>query len=386
MAWKPATNAASERKGFSTALAMGAVITLKFELHPIVGDFEAGIQHGAVFGAFFVKDGVRIVDVNQGFAAFGTGGKLFKQTVGARERQMANLARGLFAAAGAHQFVVAPEGAINESHIGGLDGGLPHCGRSGKRGSKKETLFALFHDETDRRVFRRNGAKSFLADVIRITSSKRHGAADEVCRPRRIFRQMAAQTSFGRQRLPFHRRIGALQHAENPILFLKYTLDAARRKNKEALKLSQMEQPHHRIHISARQKHTANRRWRRSTLWRGKFARAKHLLAQIRRSGKQKPHFGINGENDLRLRARTSFQFAVAQSTTVRTITIPLGKAAPGCRSEDFYTHSSTPASLLARRTECLELGVRVGADFAVEVNLFVPRGGPFHGNALLKK
>jgi hypothetical protein len=39
---------------------------------------------------------------------------------------------------------------------------------------------------------------------------------------------------------------------------------------------------------------------------------------------------------------------------------------------------------LLAWRTECLELGVGVGADFAVEVNLFVPRGGPFHGNKLL--
>jgi hypothetical protein len=39
---------------------------------------------------------------------------------------------------------------------------------------------------------------------------------------------------------------------------------------------------------------------------------------------------------------------------------------------------------LLVWRTERLELGVGVGADFAVEVNLFVPRGSPFHGTRLL--
>src|SRR5215470_6172673 len=98
MAWKPAINSPSERRGFAIALAIGALITLKFKLHSIVGDFEAGIQHGAMFGAFFVKDRICVVDVNQDFAAFGSGGKLFKQAIGARERQVANLARGFFAA------------------------------------------------------------------------------------------------------------------------------------------------------------------------------------------------------------------------------------------------------------------------------------------------
>jgi len=61
-----------------------------------------------------------------------------------------------------------------------------------------------------------------------------------------------------------------------------------------------------------------------------------------------------------------------------------LGKATPGCGSEDFYAHFGTPASVLAWRTESLELGVGVGTDFAVQINLFVPRSGPFHGKRLL--
>jgi hypothetical protein len=61
-----------------------------------------------------------------------------------------------------------------------------------------------------------------------------------------------------------------------------------------------------------------------------------------------------------------------------------LGKAAPGSGSEDFYTHSSTSPSSLGRETEKLKLSVGVRADFAVQVNLFVLRGCPFHGKRLL--
>ena len=60
--------------------------TLEVELHAIVGDFEAGIQHDAVLGAFFVKDGVGVVDVNQDFAAFGVRRNLLQEAAGAGER------------------------------------------------------------------------------------------------------------------------------------------------------------------------------------------------------------------------------------------------------------------------------------------------------------
>src|SRR5690349_24524028 len=113
-------NSTSERSGFSMELAVGAVMILKFELHAIVGDFEAGIQHGAMFRAFFVKDGVRIVDVNQDSAPFGFGRKLLEQSAGAGERQVADFARRFSAAARAHQFIVTPEGTVNESRVSGL--------------------------------------------------------------------------------------------------------------------------------------------------------------------------------------------------------------------------------------------------------------------------
>src|SRR5215467_1883106 len=147
MTWKPAINSASERRGFSMTLTIGALIGLEFELHAIVGDFEAGIQHGTMLSAFFVKDGIRVVDVNQDFAPFDLRGKLFEQAPFARKRQVADFARGFFAAARAHQLVVAPEGAVNESRISRLGCRLPHRRRSRKRRSKEKALLALFYDK-----------------------------------------------------------------------------------------------------------------------------------------------------------------------------------------------------------------------------------------------
>src|SRR5690348_12358628 len=193
---------------------------------------------------------------------------------------------------------------------------------------------------------------------------------------------MTTQASLGRQSLPFHRRIGTLQNAEDPIFFLKNALHSMRGKDKKALKLPKMKQAHHGVNVCAWQKHAANCGWSRIIGVRSQFAGAKNLLPEIWGSAKKKPDLGVRRKNDLRLRARTSLQLALTQTATVRTIAIPLGKAAPGCGSEDLYAHSNTPASSLAWRTECLEFGVCVRADFAVEVNLFVPRGGPFHGKA----
>ena len=74
------------------------------------------------------------------------------------------------------------------------------------------------------------------------------------------------------------------------------------------------------------------------------------------------------------------FNCAVAEAATVGTSAIPLGETAPGCGAEDSYAHCGTFASDRAMRSEGLELGVGVGANFAVEVDLFVLRGNPFHG------
>src|SRR5262249_5915223 len=55
-------------------------------------------------------------------------------------------------------------------------------------------------------------------------------------------------------------------------------------------------------------------------------------------------------------------------------------------RSEDFYAHLSASAKRVVWPTGRLKLCVSVGANFAVQINLFVLRGRPFHGNKLLGK
>src|SRR6516162_10312920 len=140
-----------------------------------------------MFGAAFVKDGVGVVDVNQDSATLGLAGVLLEQAVGAGKRQVPDFPRRFSAAARAHQLVVGPERAVDESNIGGFGSGLPHSRCSGNRGSEEETPLALFHDKADRRVLRRDRAEDFLADIIGVTASKRQRAADEVTWPGRIF-------------------------------------------------------------------------------------------------------------------------------------------------------------------------------------------------------
>ena len=52
---------------------------LQSQLHSIVGDFKARGQHGAVFCAVLVKDGVGVVDVQENFAGVGCFGELLEQ-------------------------------------------------------------------------------------------------------------------------------------------------------------------------------------------------------------------------------------------------------------------------------------------------------------------
>src|SRR5690348_4701603 len=118
---------------------------------------------------------------------------------------------------------------------------------------------------------------------------------------------MATQTPFGRQSLPLHRRICALQNTEDPVFLLKNALHATSRKDKESLKFAQMKQAQDRVDIGARQEHAADRGRRGSLIGRRKLLRSEDLLAQIRGSAKQKPNFGVGRKDNLRLRAWTSF-------------------------------------------------------------------------------
>ena len=107
------------------------------------------------------------------------------------------------------------------------------------------------------------------------------------------------------------------------------------------------------------------------------------------------------------LGARLGVNFPGAQTGAVAAGTIPLGKAAAGCGAENFDFHERT---LQGAKRECeagwsakdlqtqngpiaaavgphnsrLQFSVSVRADFAIQIDLFVLRGDPFHSDCSL--
>ena len=96
-------------------------------------------------------------------------------------------------------------------------------------------------------------------------------------------------------------------------------------------------------------------------------------------------------------------QAAFAKSSAIRTTAIPLGKAAPSRGAEDFNAHEDTcrdaanegdtkykepdsESGLYKGALDGLEFGVGVRADLAVQVDLFVLRGNPFHERRSLRE
>ena len=98
-----------------------------------------------------------------------------------------------------------------------------------------------------------------------------------------------------------------------------------------------------------------------------------------------------------------------AETATIGTRAVPLGKTTPGSGAEDLNAHGRRAATnwhrlvltLNMRRNtkatapkngrymdvlEGLKLGVGVRADFAVQVDLFVLRGNPFHEQCSLSE
>ena len=100
--------------------------------------------------------------------------------------------------------------------------------------------------------------------------------------------------------------------------------------------------------------------------------------SQVWGGAKEKPNFVVGPESQLGLASRAAVKLAVPQSLAIAAGAIPLRKTAPGSRAEDFYAHSCGDRQAVI----ALQLGVGVGADFAVQVDLFVLRCGPFHGKA----
>jgi hypothetical protein len=95
-------------------------------------------------------------------------------------------------------------------------------------------------------------------------------------------------------------------------------------------------------------------------------------------------------------------QHASAKTRTIGAGAIPLGEAAAGRGAKDFNAHRQTHAGVenpaekewekpalfgggYVCRTARLEFGVGVRTDLAVEVDLFVLRGNPFHERRSLR-
>ena len=93
---------------------------------------------------------------------------------------------------------------------------------------------------------------------------------------------MTAEAAGAGEDLPLNGRIGAIKDFENTIFGFQCALDAGGGEDEEILKLPQMEQAHHRVHISGRQKDAGDGRTPGRIRIRSEFRGGKNLAAQIR--------------------------------------------------------------------------------------------------------
>ncbi len=226
---------------------------------PSIGDFEAGIDDGAMFGSALVEDRIGVVDVNQDAAALRIAREEFEQAVFAGEREMAHVARFLFAAAGLDEFVVAPEGAVEESDAAGGGGFGPVLIAAGDRWRDEDAFSFAFENEADVGFVGRQGAADFFADVIGIRAAERNRRDDERRLVAGIFGEMDAEAAFALEEAPLNRGIGAIEHVEDFVFFFQDALERSGAEDEERLKLAQVQQAHHFVDVGGGQEHAADR-------------------------------------------------------------------------------------------------------------------------------
>src|SRR5260370_28305336 len=113
-----------------------------------------------------IEDGIRVVDVNKYFAARRVGGELREQSIGSGKRKVADFARGPVGAPGAHQFIVGPERAVDQSYVRGNSQFLQFGVLTGKRSRNKELFAILFEQKPERAILRRSGAGALFSDAV----------------------------------------------------------------------------------------------------------------------------------------------------------------------------------------------------------------------------
>ena len=254
-----------------------------------------------MFGRGFVEDGIGVVDVEEDFAAAGVGGELREKAIRTGKRDVANLRRGFFAAAGLLQFVVGPEGAVDQNDIGGSGDLRPFRATAGERRSDEDFFAGLFEEQTDGGFVGRGAAAKIFTGKVGIGAVEWNGVVEKGRSVTGIFREMATDASTGREHLPLDRRIGAFEDSEDTAFVLEEALDGGSGKNEKILELTQMKQTHDGIHIGGKKKNSRDRRVSGKVGIGREFRAANDLRAKIGRSANEKPEARNRRESDLRL-------------------------------------------------------------------------------------
>src|SRR5215471_7535499 len=309
------------------------------ELHAVRGDFEAGVADGAMLVGSLIEDRIGVVDVYENLARGGVARKLCEQAVASGEREVAHFTGGFLAAAGREEFVIGPEGAVEEGDVAGGGRFEPLARDVGKRGSEKEGLGALFETERDDRFFGREGAAEVAAEEVGKAAPDRNRRAEEGGRGGRIFTEAAGKAAAGTERLPLNGRFGPVENVEDAIFGLHDLLDGRRGEEEKRLEFAEMKQAHESVDVGRGQEDAAEWSSRRVARRRIELPRGGDLRAEVGRGSEQEPDDAVRGECELGLRAGGGADGAGAQTGAVRAGAIPLREAAAGRRAEDFDLH-----------------------------------------------
>jgi len=292
-----------------------------------------------MFGGIFVEDGIGVVDVDEDLACGGVSRELGEESVASGEGDVAHFPGGLVAAARAEEFVVGPEGAVEERDAAGSGGLAPFAGDIGKRGGEEERFGALFETERDDGFWRRQRTAELGADVVGEAATYRNRGADESRRGRRIFAEAAGKASAGRERLPVDRWFGAVKDIEDAVFGLHDFLNGGSGEEEEGLEFTQMEQSHKGIDVGGREKDAADRSAGGFAGGRSQLSGSEYLCAEIGRGAEEEPDYTVGREGELRLRAGGGLARAGAQAGAVAAGAVPLREATAGGRTEDFDLH-----------------------------------------------
>src|SRR5262245_25467694 len=193
-----------------------------------------------MLGGIFVEDGIGVVDVDEDSARGGVGGELGEEAVASGERDVAHFAGSFVAAAGGEEFIVGPEGGVEESDAAGGGCFEPFAGDVGKRWREEERFGALFEAESDDGFLRSERAAKLGADVVGEAAAYRNWGADEGWRGGGIFAETAGETAAGRERLPLNGRFGAVEDVEDAVFGLHDFLDRGSREEEEGLEFAEV--------------------------------------------------------------------------------------------------------------------------------------------------